>query len=128
MVVELTYRPATSTDGVYIRANIDYHPSVTDKHKYPNWDYQERSLRVYFDDAELPDLVVDFWIKFARSGDIVIRPGRFKVIDKKQDYQQYLKLNFVEDQLLTMIRSNFSLFAGNFPSNALNSTHEFPQA
>jgi hypothetical protein len=24
--------------------------------------------------------------------------------------------------------SNFSLFAGNFPSNALNSTHEFPQA
>ena len=41
------------------------------KDGYLNWDVQERSLKVTFlDDTTLPGLAVDFWIKFARSGDL----------------------------------------------------------
>ena len=45
----LTYRPQHIIDGVYAQASIDYHPPARQKRSSPNWDYQERTLNVYFE-------------------------------------------------------------------------------
>ncbi len=53
-------------------------------------------------------------MKFARSGDIASRPGQLRGKDKKQSYQHYLELNFVEDQLFNMNRKIYEAFQQGF--------------
>jgi CRP-like cAMP-binding protein len=114
-MVALTYHPKHITDGVYIRASTDYHPPAIQKHNYPNWDYQQRTLNVYFDDdPTIPRLMIDFWIKFIRSGDIAIRPGQLRIYDSGSSQPRYLELHFVEDQLLNMNRTIYETFAEAF--------------
>ena len=113
----LTYHPKHITDGVYIRASTDYHPSAAQKHNYPNWDYQQRTLNVYFDDdPTIPRLMIDFWIKFIRSGDIAIRPGQLRLYESGDRHPHYLELHFVDDQLLTMNRMIYASFSQGFES------------
>jgi len=100
---------------VYIRASTDYHPPAVQKHKYPNWDYQQRTLNVYFDDdPTTPRLMIDFWIKFIRSGEIAMRPGQLRIYDSGARQPRYLELHFVEDQLLNMNRTIYATFAEAF--------------
>jgi len=114
-LVALTYRSKDITDGVYVRASTDYHPPALQKRSSPNWDYQERTLSVYFeDDPSIPRLMIDFWIKFIRSGDIAIRPGRLRLYDSADRHPRYLELHFVDDQLLTMNRMIYASFDQEF--------------
>jgi CRP-like cAMP-binding protein len=114
-MVALTYRPKQIVDGVYVRESTDYRPTSARKQSAPNWDYQERTLRVYFDDdPAAPGLMVDFWIKFIRSGDIAIRPGQLRLYDSGGERPRYLELNFVDDQLLTMNRAIYASFDQDF--------------
>jgi hypothetical protein len=114
-MVALTYHPKHVADGVYVRASTDYRPPEIKKRAAPNWDYQERTLKVYFDDdPATPRLMVDFWIKFIRSGDIAIRPGQLRLYDSHGHQPRYLELNFVDDQLLTMNRAIYTSFDQEF--------------
>jgi CRP-like cAMP-binding protein len=111
-LVELAYHPQEIVDGVYVRAGTDYRPSPGEKRNYPNWDYQLRVLKVFFDaNAAEPELAIDFWIKFIRSGDIAIRPGQIRIRDAGDAAPRFLELNFVDDQLLRMNRAIFAAFA-----------------
>ncbi len=112
--VALAYHPEHITDGVYVRASVDYQPSTANKRKYPNWDYQERTLKVYFDDSPIPQLAIDFWIRFIRSGDVAIRPGQLRIYDTGPRHPRYLELHFVDDQLLTMNRMIYDAFSQPF--------------
>ena len=117
-LVALTYRPPQVADGVHVRASTDYRPAAAEKRKYPSWDYQERSLKVFFaDDPAEPGLAVDFWIKFARSGDLVVRPGQIAIRSRLAagGYDR-LALQFVEDQLLTMNEQIYAAFGQDFAS------------
>jgi hypothetical protein len=114
-LVALAYHPKQVVDGVYVRASTDYHPSPIAKQHYPNWDYQERTLKVYFAaDSAIPELAVDFWIKFIRSGDIAIRPGQVRIYDAGQADPRELELQFVDDQLLRMNRAIYDAFTEPF--------------
>ncbi|HEU5100520.1 MAG TPA: cyclic nucleotide-binding domain-containing protein [Roseiflexaceae bacterium] len=114
-LVALTYRPKQIVEGVYVRASTDYHPPETKKRSSPNWDYQERTLSVYFeDDPSVARLAIDFWIKFIRSGDIAIRPGQLRLYDPEDERPRYLELHFVDDQLLTMNRMIYASFDQDF--------------
>lgn len=114
-LVTLAYHPKQIVDGVYVRASTDYHPSPMTKLHYPNWDYQERMLKVYFaPDSVTPELAVDFWIKFIRSGDIAIRPGQVRIYDTGQATTRQIELQFVDDQLLRMNHAIYDAFAQPF--------------
>ena len=114
-LVALGYHPKPIVDGVYVRASTDYHPSPVTKQHYPNWEYQERMLKVFFAaDLAIPELMVDFWIKFIRSGDIAIRPGQVRIYDTGQANPRELELQFVDDQLLRMNQAIYDAFAQPF--------------
>jgi hypothetical protein len=114
-LVALTYRPQHIIDGVYVRASTDYHPPAHQKRSSPNWDYQERTLNVYFEsDPSIPQLSIDFWIKFIRSGDIAIRPAQLRLYEPDEQGPRYLELRFVDDQLLTMNRMIYASFDQEF--------------
>jgi CRP-like cAMP-binding protein len=116
-LVALTYRSKDITDGVYVRASTDYHPPASQKRSAPNWDYQERTMQVYFEnDPSIPRLTIDFWIKFIRSGDIAIRPGQLRLYEPGDREPRYLELQFVDDQLLTMNRKIYAAFDQEFES------------
>jgi CRP-like cAMP-binding protein len=114
-MVALTYRPPHIIDGVYVRASTDYQPPALQKRSSPNWDYQERTLNVYFErDPSIPRLMIDFWIKFIRSGDIAIRPAQLRLYEPDEQGPRYLELHFVDDQLLTMNRMIYASFDQEF--------------
>ena len=114
-LVALTYRPQHISDGVYVRASIDYQPPALQKRSSPNWDYQERTLNVYFEgDPSTPRLMIDLWIKFIRSGDIAIRPAQLRFYEPDKQGPRYLELHFVDDQLLTMNRTIYASFDQEF--------------
>jgi CRP-like cAMP-binding protein len=114
-LVALTYRPQHIIDGVYVRASTDYHPPAHQKRSSPNWDYQERTLNVYFEsDPSTPQLMIDFWVKFIRSGDIAIRPAQLRLYEPDEQGPRYLELRFVDDQLLTMNRVIYASFGQEF--------------
>jgi len=113
--VTLTYRPRHIVDGVYVRAGIDYQPSACQKRSSPMWDHQERTLNVYLEsDPSVPWLMADFWMKFTRSGDIAIRPGRLRMNEPDERGPRYLELQVVDDQLLTMNRAIYASFDQDF--------------
>ena len=114
MVALNIIRSRSRTGCISVRAS-DYHPPAVQKHNYPSWDYQQRTLNVYFDDdPTIPRLMIDFWVKFIRSGDIAIRPGQFRIYDTGASQPRYLELHFVEDQLLNMNRTIYETFAEAF--------------
>jgi CRP-like cAMP-binding protein len=111
--VALTYRPRHVVDGVHVRASVDYRPPAGQKRSSPNWDYQERTLKVYLEnEPTVPWLLADFWMKFTRSGDLAIRPGQLRLYEP--DEQRYLDLQVVDDQLLTMNRAIYASFDQDF--------------
>ena len=114
--VEVVYRPHNVRRGVRVRADVDWQPASSVKRKYPQWDVQERKLKIFLtDDHPEAALEVDFWIKFDRSGDAVIRPGQLTVRENiGTDQAQALSLNFVEDQLLNMNRKIYGAFGQEF--------------
>ena len=110
-LVTLAYHPPKIAEGVHICAGTDYRPPAERKRLYPGWDYQEPTLKIYFDDgSDAPGLAVDFWIKFIRSGDIAIRPGLLRIRGAGHTASRYLELNFVDDQLLRMNRAIYTAF------------------
>ena len=114
-LVALTYHPRHIIDGVYVRASTDFRPSAPQKRSSPNWDYQERTLNVYFEDEpSIPRLMIDFWIKFIRSGDIAIRPAQLRLYEIDELGPRYLELHFVDDQLMTMNRTIYESFDQEF--------------
>ncbi len=114
-LVALTYRPQHVIDGVYVRASTDYQPPALQKRSSPHWDYQERTLNVYFEaDPSAPRLMIDFWIKFIRSGDIALRPARMRLYEPDEQGARYLELHVVDDQLLTMNRLIYASFDQEF--------------
>lgn len=115
-VVNVIYRPDNIRQGVHIQASIDMQPSPHFKSNYPTWDIQERSLKIYFEGNSIqPDVEADFWIKFNRSGDVAIRPGKLVIVDADEyGHQQILVRNFIEDQLLQMNLKIYESFQQNF--------------
>jgi hypothetical protein len=72
-------------------------------------------LNVYFENnPTIPWLSADFWVKFARSGDIAIRPAQLRLYDPDDQGPRHLQLNVVDDQLLTMNRIIFASFDQEF--------------
>ncbi|UCC53440.1 MAG: hypothetical protein JSV68_05615, partial [Anaerolineaceae bacterium] len=116
MMVDVSYWPGHISGGVHLRAGLDWQPAPEIKRRYPNWDVQERSLKVTFaDDTTRPGLEIDFWIKFARSGDLAIRPGRIMVrASDGSGRSRPLTMQFVEDQLLNMNEQIFASFEQDF--------------
>lgn len=115
-LVDLVYRPDNIEQGVYVRADLDWQPHPNLKQKYPNWDVQKRVLKIFFDNNKTePELEIDFWIKFARSGDLVIRPGEYSFREGNGSEQsEFRALNFIEDQLLNMNRKIYAAFQQPF--------------
>jgi CRP-like cAMP-binding protein len=114
--VEVVYRPANITEGIHVRASLDWTPEDRIKLQYPHWDVQNRSLRVYLDDDQSePALCVDFWVKFDRTGRFAIRPGRLILPEPaRSDARNSLLMEFVDDQLLNMLRKIYTAFAQDF--------------
>jgi len=97
---------------VELFCSLNYTPTKRERITYPYWDVQERTLKVFFEGlGDQPGLVVDFWVKFDRSGDFAVRPGGFRVMGKDRNGNIVpLTLHIVEDQLLNMNRIIFETF------------------
>jgi CRP-like cAMP-binding protein len=110
--VEVVYRPTNITDGIHIRASLDWTPQERAKLQYPHWDVQNRSLRVYLDqDQPEPSMSVDFWVKFDRTGRFAIRPGSIMLPDDSNfEGLKSLRMDFVDDQLMNMLRRIYKAF------------------
>jgi hypothetical protein len=115
-LVDVMYRPANITSGVHVRASLDWTPGDEVKAQYPDWDVQNRSMRIYVGDGQQePSLAVDFWVKFDRTGRFAIRPGRLIMPESDgSDGRNSVVLEFVDDQLLTMVRKIYTAFHQNF--------------
>ncbi|MCB9744470.1 MAG: cyclic nucleotide-binding domain-containing protein [Alphaproteobacteria bacterium] len=101
--VEVRFAPPGIRDGVRLVCETDLHPTPEEKARYPAWDVQIRTMKVFFDDdPELPGVSVDFWVKFDRSGDFAIRPGAIATRDRGETALRPLTLRFVDDQLMVM--------------------------
>ena len=116
ILVEVVYRPANITSGIHVRASLDWTPGDKAKSQYPDWDVQNRSLRIYLRDGQQePSLAVDFWVKFDRTGRFAVRPGRLILPESDgSDVRNSVVLEFVDDQLLTMLRKIYAAFDQNF--------------
>jgi CRP-like cAMP-binding protein len=116
IVVDVRYTPANITSGVHVRASLDWTPEDEVKTQYPDWDVQNRSLRIYVRDGQQePSLAVDFWVKFDRTGRFAIRPGRLILPEADgSDARNSVVLEFVDDQLLTMVKKIYTAFHQNF--------------
>lgn len=114
--VEVIFYPEQITEGVHIFSKIDLKPSLEIKRKYPDWDVQERCIKLYFSDSTtIASLEVDFWIKFDSSGAFALRPGEIIIRDDEgSGKHQILKLNFVEDQLRNMNYKIYKAFEQDF--------------
>jgi hypothetical protein len=114
--VEVMYRPTNITDGIHIRASLDWTPDAWVKLQYPHWDVQNRSLKIYLhQDQRNPSISVDFWIKFDRTGRLVIRPGSLIFPDDSiSEMVDNLCMDFVDDQLLHTLRKIYASFDQNF--------------
>jgi CRP-like cAMP-binding protein len=114
--VEAVYRPTNITDGIHVRASLDWTPDEWVKVQYPHWDVQNRSLRVYLhQDQSEPSMSVDFWVKFDRTGRYAIRPGNLILPDdRNSEWRDRLRMDFVDDQLLTMLRKIYAAFDQDF--------------
>jgi CRP-like cAMP-binding protein len=122
VLVEVVYRPPNITEGIHVRASLDWTPEDRVKLQYPHWDVQNRSLRVYLDDGQRePSLSVDFWVKFDRTGRFAIRPGRLSLPESAgSDGRNSLLLEFVDDQLLHMLRTIYMAFDQDFEAFQLD--------
>ncbi|HEY1296158.1 MAG TPA: cyclic nucleotide-binding domain-containing protein [Chloroflexota bacterium] len=116
ILVDVVYRPTNITSGVHVRASLDWTPEDEVKAQYPDWDVQNRSMRIYVRDGQQePSLVVDFWVKFDRTGRFAIRPGRLIVPESDEPHaRNSVVLEFVDDQLLTMLRKIYTAFHQSF--------------
>ena len=114
--VEAVYRPTNITDGIHVRASLDWTPDEWVKVQYPHWDVQNCSLRVYLhQDQSEPSMSVDFWVKFDRTGRYAIRPGNLILPDdRNSEWRDRLRMDFVDDQLLTMLRKIYAAFDQDF--------------
>ncbi|MGL4408244.1 MAG: hypothetical protein ACRCTU_07630 [Zoogloea sp.] len=94
--------------GITGVAEMDYVRTPAQRDRYPQWEYQERTLYVWAsDDAREPLLAVDFWIKFAPSGDSVIYTGRYTT---REPDGSVLSHGIAEDLLLQMHEAIFAAF------------------
>jgi CRP-like cAMP-binding protein len=109
--VEVVYRPANITEGIHVRASLDWTPDEQIKLQYPHWDIQNRSLKVYLHQNQSdPSVSVDFWVKFDRTGRFAIRPGKLTLTEHSSpDYSSVL-VDYVDDQLLNMLHKVYASF------------------
>ena len=114
--VDVIYRPHHIAEGIHLRSDLNWHPAQMVKAHYPTWDVQKRVLKVYLSDApNEPALVVDFWIKFGRSGDVALKPGKLTLCERDENGQaSRLTREFVDDQLLNMNRKIYTAFHQDF--------------
>ncbi len=113
--VEVNYYPDNVERGIKLICDLDYYPSPRLKKVYPDWDVQERRLSIYMTAASAePEIEVDFWIKFDRSGDVAVRSGMYIIREKNCVRKEKLELNFVDDQLLNMNCIIYNSFKQNF--------------
>jgi hypothetical protein len=114
--VDVIYRPRNIAEGIHLRSDLNWYPAQMVKAHYPNWDVQKRVLKVYLSDApNEPALEVDFWIKFDRSGDVALKPGKLTLLERGQNGQATrLTREFVDDQLLNMNRKIYAAFRQDF--------------
>jgi hypothetical protein len=73
-------------------------------------------LKVYLSDApNEPALEVDFWIKFDRSGDVALKPGKLILRERGENGEATrVTSEFVDDQLLNMNRKIYAAFRQDF--------------
>jgi CRP-like cAMP-binding protein len=116
ILVEVVYKPPNITEGIHVRASLNWTPEARVKLQYPHWDVQKRSLRVYLDDGQVESsLGVDFWVKFDRTGRFAIRPGRLTLPESASSgARNSLLMDFVDDQLLNMLQKIYTAFDQNF--------------
>lgn len=114
--VDVIYRPRNIAEGIHLRSDLNWHPAPIDKAHYPNWDVQKRLLKVYLRDApNEPALAADFWIKFDRSGDVALKPGKLTLLERGKNGQTtHVTREFVDDQLLNMNRKIYAAFRQDF--------------
>ena len=114
--VDVIYRPGNIAEGIHLRSDLNWHPAQMVKAHYPTWDVQKRLLKVYLGDApNEAALVADFWIKFDRSGDVALKPGKLTLLERGQNGQATrLTRAFVDDQLLNMNRKIYAAFRQDF--------------
>lgn len=114
--VDVLYRPGNIAEGIQLRSDLNWHPAPIVKAHYPNWNVQKRLLKIYLSDApNEAALVADFWIKFDRSGDVVLKPGKLTLLERGENGQViHVTREFVDDQLLNMNRKIYAAFAQDF--------------
>jgi hypothetical protein len=114
-MVEVLYSPKNVTNGVFLKSNLEWVPNPELKQKYPNWDVQLRTFKVYLTEtSQNPEIEIDFWIKFDRSGEFAIRSGKYTLRDHQELIHKQFDLNFVDDQLLKMNCSIYDAFQLDF--------------
>ncbi len=114
--VNAIYQVENIKNKVHINCGIDMLANPGIKQEHPQWDIQERRLKIYFDEENTqPNIEVDFWIKFDSSGDFAIHPGTLIIRDDDDcDGPEGLVLNIVDDQLLQMNVKIYQAFQENF--------------
>jgi hypothetical protein len=114
--VDVIYRPRNIAEGIHLSSDLNWHPCQMVKAHYPNWDVQKRLLKIYLSDAlNEPALEMDFWIKFDRSGDVALKPGKIILRERSENGQATrLTREFVDDQLLNMNRKIYAAFRQDF--------------
>lgn len=116
-LVEVDYFPPNIEKGIHLKADLEFVPKKNHKRKYPDWDIQIRTFKVYLTaESKEPEIEVDFWIKFDRTGDVAIRPGHFLIRDENEAVHHTLGINFIDDQLLKMNYKIFESFKQDFDS------------
>jgi CRP-like cAMP-binding protein len=109
--VEVVYRPTNITEGIHVRASLDWTPNEQIKLQYPHWDVQNRSLKVYLHQDHIdPSISVDFWVKFDRTGRFAIRPGKLTITETSSSDNNCIPIDYVDDQLMNMLCKIYAAF------------------
>ena len=110
--VIVSYQSPKVRNGIHAIAEMDYQRTQAQKNLYPQWDYQERTLKVFTEkDSVRPIIEVDFWIKFSRSGESVTHLGKYTTYETDGSV---LSHGIGEDLLMNMQTTIFEAFKDSY--------------
>ncbi|HET9644035.1 MAG TPA: hypothetical protein VFP68_11905 [Burkholderiaceae bacterium] len=104
--VTVKYAVPHVRQGVFAIARMDYERKPSQQHIHTDWDYQERTLKVYGAGPH-PLLWADLWIKFSRSGNSIVHAGRYNTLEPDGRVHSH---GIAEDMLQQMHEAIFEAF------------------
>jgi len=108
--VYVNYHSPRMKSGLEVVAEMDYQRTEEQTNLYTQWDYQERTLKVYISNnaGEInPILEIDFWMRFSVDGESVTHLGEYRTYEANGES---LTHGIAEDLLLNMHRKIYQKF------------------